>query len=280
MVMTLRSQKEVLRLKLETLSSFHLCALSKQAGLDYSGRISDLIKRIITNDVPESTIDRFIRQTYLTAIVSARESLITTNELKAELEKVKEFSWGIVQGLIDNKIQAQYVRNHVRYEELLSDVKKKLHDDVTSYVVCTWYNHWTTVIIEEYISQHRNIVATVKNVKGVDIFFDGQPFDLKITYLPRGYDYSEAVTNPRALIVWLYENQGEQRFGDDNRLYVVLCDTKNLEDSWKLKRDFDLIEKRVDDFFDNEKISGQDEIVFSYKGKTYTAISKLLLITK
>jgi len=47
-----------------------------------------------------------------------------------------------------------------------------------------------------------------------------------------------------------------------------------------LKRDFELIEDRIDDFFDNEKVSGQDEIVFSYQRKTYTAISKLLFITK
>ena len=47
-----------------------------------------------------------------------------------------------------------------------------------------------------------------------------------------------------------------------------------------LKRDFELIENRIDDFFDNEKVSGQDEVVFSYQRKTYTAISKLLFITK
>ena len=182
--------------------------------------------------------------------------------------------------MLDNKIQAQYVRNHVRYDDLIRDVKKQLHDDVTSYVICTWYNHWTTVLIEEYVSQHKKVAPALKKVKGVDIFFDGQPFDLKTTYLPKGYEYSEAVTNPKALIVWLYENQGEQRFGDDNRLYVVLYDSQKPEDSWKLKRDFELIENRIDNFFDNEKVGGQDEVVFSYQRKTYTAISKLLFITK
>ncbi|MBA7662862.1 hypothetical protein ES703_70895 [subsurface metagenome] len=47
-----------------------------------------------------------------------------------------------------------------------------------------------------------------------------------------------------------------------------------------LKRDFELIEDRVGDFFDNEEVSGQDEVVFSYQRRTYTAISKLLFITK
>lgn len=47
-----------------------------------------------------------------------------------------------------------------------------------------------------------------------------------------------------------------------------------------LKRDFELIENRIDSFFDNEKVSDQDEVVFSYQRKTYTTISKLLFITK
>ncbi len=47
-----------------------------------------------------------------------------------------------------------------------------------------------------------------------------------------------------------------------------------------LKRDFLLIESKTDDFFNNEKVSGQDEVVFSYQRRTYTAISKLLFITK
>jgi len=238
-----------------------------------------LIKRVLANAPDASTIDQFIKEEYL-AIIKEREALITASELKAEVGKVKEFSWGIVQGQLDNKIQAQYVRNHVRYDDLIRDVRRQLHDDITCYVICTWYNHWTTVLIEEYISQHKNVIPALKKVKGVDIFFDGQPFDLKTTYLPREYEYSEAVTDPRALIIWLYENQGEQRFGGDNRLYVVLYDSQKPEDSWKLKRDFPLIENRVEDFFDSEKVSGQDEVVFSYKRKTYTAISKLLFITK
>ena len=278
--MPLLSQKEVLRLKLETLGVPFLRALCKRTGPDHRGGSSDLIKRILMSSIPGATVDQFIKQTYLTAMVKEREGLITTYELKAELGKVKEFSWGIVQGLLDNKIQAQYVRNHVRYDDLVRDVRKQLHEDVTSYVICTWYNHWTTVLIEEYISQHRNVIPVLKKVKGVDIFFDGQPFDLKTTYLPRGYDYSEAIADPKNLIVWLYENQGGQRFGADNRLYVVLYDSQNPEDSWKLKRDFTLIENKIDTFFSNEKVSTKDEVVFSYERKTYTAISKLLSIAK
>jgi hypothetical protein len=270
---------EVLRRKLETLGVPLLRELCRGAGLEFRGSSADLIKRLLTANLPEPVVDQFIKSKYLAAI-KQREALITTSELKAELGKVKEFSWGVVQGQLDNKIQSQFVRNHVRYDELIRDVKEQLHDEVTSYVICTWYNHWTTVLIEEYISQHRGVIPALKKIKGVDIFFDGQPFDLKTTYLPKEYEYSQPIANLTDLIIWLYENQGAQRFGADNRLFVVLYDSQNPEDSWKLKRDFGLIENKIDTFFDNEKVSTKDEVVFSYQRKTYTAISKLLFITK
>ena len=79
---------------------------------------------------------------------------------------------------------------------------------------------------------------------------------------------------------WLYENQGIQRFGADNRFYVILLDKDNPDKSWELKRDFELVFSNIDKFLDREKISSQDEIIFSYQGKTYTAVTKILLITK
>ena len=86
--------------------------------------------------------------------------------------------------------------------------------------------------------------------------------------------------SPKDLIIWLYENQGAQRFGAGDRLFVVLASKSNLEESWKLKRDFDFVFGEIDKFFDTATVSTKDEIVFSFKKKTYTTISKVLIITK
>jgi hypothetical protein len=59
------------------------------------------------------------------------------------------------------------------------------------------------------------------------------PFDLKTTYLPKDYDVEDAIKNPKNLAKWMYENQGAQRFGADNRLFVVLLDKNNPQESWK-----------------------------------------------
>ncbi len=194
--------------------------------------------------------------------------------------KVKTFSWDVVQGQLDQKIQAEYVRRIVRYEDLLNGVKARLHDDITKYVICTWFNHWTTVLIEEHISMHPKVIPTIKNIKGIDIFFDGQPFDLKVTYLPREYNPIDAIKNPTDLAIWMYEKQGAQRFGSDNRLFVVILDKDNPEKNWELKREFNLVFQKIDNFFDRETVSKKDEIVFTFAKKTYTTVAKILIITK
>jgi len=276
--MPLFSTKEVRNLKLSTIPLEKLRNFAESIGQNDSGSATDIIKRLIDIQNIDSKIDAFIKQEYSLRI-KERKDLINDVDLIKELHKVKDFSWGVVQGQLDQKIQAEYVRKIVRYDDLISNVKARLHNDITSYVICTWYNHWTTVLIEEHISQHPRVIPTLKNIKGIDIFMDGQPFDLKTTYLPRDYDIQDVVKNPKNLAIWMYENQGAQRFGSDNRLFAILLDTKNPEESWKLKRNFDLVFSRIDEFFSKEKVSSIDEVVFSFNKKTYTAVSKVLLIS-
>ncbi|MCI0596061.1 MAG: hypothetical protein L0Z48_05920 [candidate division Zixibacteria bacterium] len=260
----------------------HLKALAKDLGVANNFSGTEIIKKIIQTNPNDKIVDKFIRDGYWQK-VRARKNLISDENLMQELLKVKSFSWGVVQGQLDQKIQSEYVRRIARYDELLKSVKANLHDEVTNYVICTWFNHWTTVLIEEHISTHPRVIPTIKPVKGIDIFFDGQPFDLKVTY-PREYiskyGIDKALIDNQHLAIWMYENQGAQRFGSDNRLFVVLVDKENPDKSWELKRNFDLVFKKIDNFFDKVAVSKKDEIVFTFAKKTYTAVSKALIITK
>lgn len=277
--MPLLRKSEVLNLMLSCIPLPQLRILASDLFVPNMGKATDVIKKIWESQPDEQIINEFINKRY-TEKIQERKVNISDEDLKKELAKVKTFSWGVVQGQLDRKIQAEYVRKIVRYEDLLNNVEAKLHNDVTNYVICTWFNHWTTVLIEEHISTHRNVIPTIKNIKGIDIFFDGQPFDLKVTYLPNKYNLTSAIRNPSELAIWMYENQGKQRFGDDPRLFVILLDKDNPERSWELKRDFDFIFQKIDNFFSTEAVSMKDEIVFSFGRKTYTAITKVLIITK
>ena len=277
--MPLLSQKEVSNLKLSSIPLPQLRELALKVGLDRRGSAAELIKRLSEREIDQRNVGGFIKEKFEERIWK-RRAIISDKDLLSELMKVKTFSWGVVQGQLDQKIQVEYVRRFARYDELLSNVKATLYDEVTNYVICTWFNHWTTVLIEEHISSHPKVIPTLKDVKGFDIFFDAQPFDLKVTYLPRDYDPISAVENPKDLAVWMYENQGAQRFGADNRLFVVLLDKDNPEKSWELKRDFDLVFQKIDNFFDKQTVSREDEIVFTFNRNTYTTVTKALIITK
>ena len=155
-----------------------------------------------------------------------------------------------------------------------------MHAEITNYVIASWYNHWSTVLIEDHISLHPNVVPTLKKIAGTDLFFRDTPFDLKVTHLPRDWKAEDAIAEPESLARWLYENQGEQRFGADNRLYIVLMDTEDVSQSWRLKREPDVVYPQIDAFLDKEAVSGADELTFSYRSKSHAPICKTLLVTR
>ncbi|PIP14157.1 MAG: hypothetical protein COX49_00185, partial [bacterium (Candidatus Stahlbacteria) CG23_combo_of_CG06-09_8_20_14_all_40_9] len=63
-------------------------------------------------------------------------------------------------------------------------------------------------------------------------------------------------------------------------LFVVLLDKDNPEKSWELKRNFSLVFEKIDEFFNKEEVSENDEIIFTFGRKTYTAVSKVLIIAR
>ena len=264
--------------KLNTVPVPDLRELAGSFNLDRSGRQGHIIDRLVEQD--PARIDAFIKRKYREKVAARRETLISDADLLAELSRVEGIDWGVVQGQLDGKIQRDYVRVCTRYDELLGRVREQLHGEITNYAIASWYNHWSTVLIEDHISLHDNVVPTIKNVGGVDVFFRDCPFDLKITYLPRNYDLTDALNNPAGLARWLYENQGAQRFGADNRFYVVVVDREDVEQSWRLKRNFPLLADRIDRFLDTATVSDADELRFVFNGRAYSPLCKILIITQ
>ena len=94
----------------------------------------------------------------------------------------------------------------------------------------------------------------------------------------------EARNNPKILAQWLYENQGEMRFGSENRLFLVLVDTDDFNGSWKLKRNSDLLKPTILKYLDNfknKKVSDL-KVSFTFKGKpqTFTTLADVIFVVK
>ena len=132
----------------------------------------------------ESTItDEDIDNT-VCAIYNEERSERTAHEkeLISELYKLKVFDWG---GLHQNSLEKTIVNNYVKKIRSLDDLSERidaeLHDSMRNYVLCSWYNHWTSIIIEDIFKDHAAVLPTVGQIKKIDFFIGNIPFDLKVT---------------------------------------------------------------------------------------------------
>ena len=93
----------------------------------------------------------------------------------------------------------------------------------------------------------------------------------------------DTIKNPKELIRWLYEQQGERRFDSANRLFLVLIDENDLENSWRMKRNTSLLKNAIQqylDYFDAKDIE-RLKITFNWKdGKQYSVLSDIIFIKK
>lgn len=276
---------------------------------------------------------------------------LDVDQLVLELYKLKNFEWGgDYQNSLDKYLVSRYVKVHQSYEKLVSKFDLEINAAVQGYVLSSWYNHWSSILIEHIFKSHEAVLPAVGQIKSVDFFIDDIPFDLKVTYLPTEYIKSkrkekgypveltylkskakqesisydnnsspnniayqiieqmkdrnndacieilntiknqkleilkEAQESPKALATWLYENQGEMRFGSENRLFLVLVDTDDFNNSWKLKRNLELLKPTIISYLSELKSKKKDnmKINFSYKGKSqvFKAISDVIFVIK
>ena len=110
------------------------------------------------------------------------------DELVSHLYRLNVFDWG---GLHQNSLEKTIVDNYVKkiadYDTLNDKIENELHNSLRGYVLCSWYNHWTSILIEDVFKDHSKVLPAVGLVKRIDFFINDVPFDLKVTYLPEGF---------------------------------------------------------------------------------------------
>jgi hypothetical protein len=283
----------------------------------------------------------------------SKQQLANLDEKKlvSELYKLKSFDWGgDYQNSLDKYLVSRYVKAIQSYDTLLSKFDTEISAAVKGYVLNSWYNHWSSILIEHLFKSHKSVQPTVGQIKHVDFFINNIPMDLKVTYLPAEYVkarrkdlglpveltylkqqarslkidfdksgsasdvyyeiaeklkdkgskaslavldtlktetmsiFEEVKKTPKKLAKWLYENQGEMRFGSENRLFLVLVDTTDFGGSWKLKRNLDLLKPAIEKYLNGfaKKNTTDLKVEFEYKGKpqTFSALTDVLFVIK
>ncbi len=275
--------------------------------------------------------------------------MVMRKNLYTQLYRLQVFDWG---GFYQNAVEQTIVNNYVKkiqdYNQLLNSIENDLTPRLRGYILCSWYNHWTSILIEDMFKDHPDILPAVGLVKKVDFFWHDFPFDLKVTYFPEGFMkekrqqrglrpeltelkafarqnninfdrnatdeeiykglltritespseatqtfiqafhrtrrdiINETIQNPRELIVWFYENQGTRRFDAANRFFVVLIDLNNLEESWKLKRNREILNTGINNYLNQNRNAdfNQFQINFNWDGTNYQSCATCLFLIR
>lgn len=129
--------------------------------------------------------------------------------------------------------------SHIAKINRLNDCSEEEKDNITAFDVIRFrrikdINACRNDYIESLIVYHNdNIIPTFKHNRGLDFYINGEPFDQKVSRSvgkafmdDNDEDYYDiAISQPDWVAISLYENQDEERFDDDPRLYVVYLDT-------------------------------------------------------
>ena len=324
-----------------------LLEFCKFSGIECSAKESELFKYIYKQKTDPKLLDQFVEKKYQEGRAERRKE---EPKLISELYKLQVFDWG---GLYQNNLERTIVNNYIKkirnFSFLTKKIEGEIHESVRSYVLSSWFNHWTSILIEDIFKDHRRVTATVGLIKKIDFFIGCVPFDLKVTYFPDGfmqakrkemklktelqelkvfaakkgikYDRNqkdkmifkevlirikesvdpetkkfwkqfnhrrqeiikEAMTQPKKLIRWLYEHQGERRFDAANRLFLILIDEENLEESWKMKRNMDLLRDKINYYLDHLDLKNKHRLKIEFDwldGQRYSVLSDVVFITK
>jgi len=161
---------------MEEFCGIHDIDLKGLKSKDYLGHVFE------NQDITDSIINEFINQKY------QEEREVRSNNqdyLVDQLNRLQYFDWG---GSFGNSLEKNIVNNYVKkiqsYEEINEEIEGKLLTSLRGYTLNSWYNHWTSIIIEDLFKDHDTVLPTVGLVKKIDFFINNIPFDLKVTYFP------------------------------------------------------------------------------------------------
>lgn len=161
---------------MEEFCNIHSINLEGISSRDYLSHVFEI------TDITDKFINHFINQKYQE---ERTNRLINQDYLVDQLNRLQHFDWG---GSFGNSLEKNIVNNYVKqiqsYEEINKQIEGNLLDSLRGYTLSSWYNHWTSIIIEDLFKDHDIVLPTVGLVKKIDFFINNIPFDLKVTYFP------------------------------------------------------------------------------------------------
>jgi hypothetical protein len=103
-------------------------------------------------------INAFINLKYL----EERQLRVVNEEyLIDQLSRLQHFDWG---GSFGNSLEKNIVDNYVKiiqsYDNINEEIEGRLLSSLRGYTLNSWYNHWTSILIEDLFKDHNNVLPT------------------------------------------------------------------------------------------------------------------------
>ncbi len=135
--------------------------------------------------IDDQTIEAYINHKYENERRARREN---EEFLIDQLRRLQTFDWG---GSYGNSLEKNIVDNYVKKIQSFDDINDKIETNLLNslrgYTLNSWYNHWTSILIEDIFKDNGNVFPTIGLIKKIDFFINNIPFDLKVTYFPEEY---------------------------------------------------------------------------------------------
>ncbi len=165
-----------------------------------------------------------------------------------QLSRLLTFDWG---GSFGNSLEKNIVDNYVKkiqsYDQINEEIEGRLLISLRGYTLNSWYNHWTSILIEDLFKDHLNVLPTVGLVKKIDFFINDIPFDLKVTYFPAELMTSKLQTEG-------YRNESINLINKCIELGIQVPDNNNLKEVIKACKDLlGIYQQSITDFIRAER---------------------------
>lgn len=145
-------------------------------------KAKDYFEKVFEENITDIQINEYINLKYQ----AERLGRVDNQEyLVDQLNRLRHFDWG---GSFGNSLEKNIVNNYVKkiqsFDKINEEIEGILLSSMRGYTLNSWYNHWTSIIIEDLFKDHISVLPTVGLVKKIDFFINDIPFDLKVTYFP------------------------------------------------------------------------------------------------
>lgn len=144
----LKNSDSLLFLKIRSIArKALLIKFADQVRIDSKRNVDVLIEKITNHPKTEKKIDQFIKSEFEVERSERREY---QDELTSELYKLQVFNWGgLYQSNLERTIVDNYTKKIINFNLLREKVDNEIHESLKSYVLCSWFNHWTSILIED-----------------------------------------------------------------------------------------------------------------------------------